>query len=201
MAEVPSVSHRTPGPRHGAGMPRSCPTTAVALGPGPSVQTTTSACSGDLAARSAPPEPAPHTPVQRQPTSLATIPRLEMGMSESRDGRGSSPAEGVADWVVLHGGAMAVVRVPSVVVRCCLPPPGPTPSGPTWPQLAPYAGRRVVGGRPRRSRTWRRGRHARGEPRRLTLAATGADDGRWSRPGHGGPGSSTDARPGRWRCG
>jgi len=34
-------------------------------------------------------------------------------MSESRDGRGSSPAEGVADWVVLHGGAMAVFRVPS----------------------------------------------------------------------------------------
>ena len=52
-------------------------------------------------------------PVQRQRASLATISRLGVAMSE-QGWRRFLAAEGVADWVVLHGGAMAVFRVPSL---------------------------------------------------------------------------------------
>jgi hypothetical protein len=51
--------------------------------------------------------------VQRQGASLATISRLEVAMSE-QGWRRFLAAAGVADWVVLYGGAMAVFRVPSL---------------------------------------------------------------------------------------
>ncbi len=43
----------------------------------------------------------------------ATISRMEAAMSE-QGWRRFLAAEGVTDWVVLHGGAMAVFRVPSL---------------------------------------------------------------------------------------
>jgi 4a-hydroxytetrahydrobiopterin dehydratase len=52
--------------------------------------------------------------VQRQRARLATIPRSEVGMSE-QGWRAFLAAEGVDDWVVLHGGATAVFRVPSLI--------------------------------------------------------------------------------------